>query len=74
MHYSDLIHPTVTIISDASCEYFIPLSLACNTAVSTILNGVTKKQLFSRVLIVICICLYDNIAYTMHLKMSEQKG
>lgn len=27
MHYSDLIHPTITIISDASYEYFVPLSL-----------------------------------------------
>lgn len=28
MQYSDFIHPTITIISDASYEYLVPLSLA----------------------------------------------
>lgn len=46
IHYSDLIHPTVTIISDASLWIFRS-PFTCYTASSTILNGVTRKQLSS---------------------------
>lgn len=62
MHYSDFIHPTITIISDASYEYLVPLSLPMLQP--ALLNERTNKKaaFFHRVFLVIYYKVFEKVS------------